>query len=97
VYENNPKNYWEVIIMISANMKKEISNMNLVELNTLMGYIRDVKSMNAKTSLVEGCDVYVVQKTKRTLGKLLKIKRTRCSVEMEGSIYSVPMSMLEVA
>jgi hypothetical protein len=53
--------------------------------------------MNAKTSLIEGCDVYVVQKTKRTLGKLLKIKRTRCSVEMEGSIYSVPMSMLEVA
>jgi len=39
----------------------------------------------------------VVQKTKRELGTLIKIKQKRCTVDIQGRRYSVPMSMLEVA
>ena len=33
--------------------------------------------------------MYVVQKTKRELGTLLKIKRTRCTVDIGGRRYSM--------
>ncbi len=78
-------------------MRKEIMGMNLSELNSLIDFIRDVQVMNAKSSLKEGQKVYVVQKTKKELGTLLKIKQKRCTVDIQGRRYSVPMSMLEVA
>ena len=53
--------------------------------------------MNAKSSLQEGQQVYVVQKTKKELGTLLKIKQKRCTVDIHGRRYSLPMSMLEAA
>ena len=55
------------------------------------------KILNAKSSLKEGQQVYVVQKTKRELGTLIKIKQKRCTVDIQGRRYSVPMSMLEAA
>ena len=82
---------------MNTNMKKEIMNMNLTQLNDLIDFIRDVQVMNAKSSLQEGQQVYVVQKTKRELGTLIKIKQKRCTVDIQGRRYSVPMSMLEVA
>lgn len=81
--------------MITNNMRKEIANMNLAQLNDLMDFIRDVKVMNAKTQLSVGDKVYVVQKTKKTLGTILKIKLKKAIVEMHGTRYNVPMSMLE--
>jgi hypothetical protein len=78
-------------------MRKEIMGMNLSELNSLIDFIRDVQVMNAKSSLKEGQKVYVVQKTKKELGTLLKIKQKRCTVDIQGRRYSVPMSMLEAA
>ena len=81
--------------MIKSNMKKEIMNLNLSELNDLMEFIQDVKVMNAKTSLNVGDTVYVVQKTKKTLGTILKIKIKKALVEMQGTRYNVPLSMLE--
>ena len=47
--------------------------------------------------MFEGANVWIVQKTKRTPGVVLKVNKTRCKVEMQGSIYNVPMSMLEMA
>ena len=82
---------------MKENIRKEIMSMDLSELNGLIEYIRDVQRMNAKSSLIEGAQVYVVQKTKRELVTLIKIKRTRCTVDIGGRRYSGPMSMLEAA
>ena len=62
---------------MKENIRKEIMRMNLAELNELGEFIRDVKVMNAKSTIRVGMDVYVVQKTKRELGTLLKIKQKR--------------------
>ena len=82
---------------MKESMRKEIMSMDLSELNSLIDFIRDVQVMNAKSSLKEGQKVYVVQKTKKELGTLLKIKQKRCTVEIGNRRYSVPMAMLEAA
>ena len=82
---------------MKESMRKEIMSMNLSELNDLGDFIRDVQVMNAKSSLKEGQQVYVVQKTKKELGTLIKIKQKRCTVEIGNRRYSVPMAMLEAA
>ena len=82
---------------MKESIRKEIMGMDLSELNGLVDFIRDVQVMNAKSSLKEGQKVYVVQKTKKELGTLLKIKQKRCTVEIQGRRYSVPMVMLEAA
>ena len=82
---------------MKESMRKEIMSMDLSELNSLIDFIRDVQVMNAKSSLKVGQQVYVVQKTKKELGTLIKIKQSRCTVEIGNRRYSVPMSMLEAA
>ena len=82
---------------MNEGIRKEIMGMSLSELNSLMDYIRDVQVINAKQSLTVGQKVYVVSKTKRQKGTLVKIKQKRCTVDIGGIIYSVPMSMLEAA
>ena len=47
---------------MKENIRKEIMGMNLAELNELGEFIRDVKVMNAKSTIRVGMDVYVVQK-----------------------------------
>ena len=58
---------------MKESIRKEIMGMDLSELNSLIDFIRDVQVMNAKSSLKEGQQVYVVQKTKKELGTLIKI------------------------
>ena len=82
---------------MKESMRKEIMSMDLSELNSLIDFIRDVQVMNAKSSLKEGQQVYVVQKTKKELGTLIKINQARCTVEIGNRRYSVPMAMLEAA
>ena len=82
---------------MKESIRKEIMGMDLSELNSLIDFIRDVQVMNAKSSLKEGQQVYVVQKTKKELGTLIKIKQSRCTVEIGNRRYSVPMAMLEAA
>ena len=82
---------------MKESIRKEIMGMDLSELNGLVDFIRDVQVMNAKSSLKVGQKVYVVQKTKRELGTLIKIKQSRCTVEIGNRGYSVPMVMLEAA
>ena len=82
---------------MNEGIRKEIAGMSLSELNNLMDYIRDVQVITAKASLKIGQKVYVVQKTKRTKGIILEIKQRKCTVDIGGRIYSVPMSMLEAA
>ena len=82
---------------MKESMRQEIMSMDLSELNSLIDFIRDVQVMNAKSSLKVGQQVYVVQKTKKELGTLIKIKQSRCTVEIGNRRYSVPMAMLEAA
>ncbi|MDB4403178.1 hypothetical protein N9159_00895 [bacterium] len=70
---------------------------SLTELNEVIALCNEVKKMNAKTGLVVGQNVYVVQKTKRTLGVLEKIKISRATVRLPQGSYSVPLTMLEAA
>ena len=81
--------------MITKNMRTEIANMNLSQLNDLQSFIQDVKVINAKTQLSVGDRVCVVQKTKHTFGTIIKIKLKKAIVEIQGTRYNVPLSMLE--
>ena len=44
----------------------------------------------------KGQEVNIVEKTKTSKGKILKVNKTRCQVDINGTTWAVPMSMLEV-
>ena len=68
---------------------------SLAELNDLQSFIAGVKTSSAKASLKVGDAVWVVQKTKRTPGVIESIKVKKAIVDMRGSRYNVPLSMIE--
>jgi len=72
-------------------------NFSTTELQSLMSYTRTVMETQTKATLNVGDDVFVVQKTKRTPGVIKKVNIKRCIVEMQGSSYNVPLSMIEAA
>lgn len=83
---------------MKTTLRSTILEMTSVsELNEVIKLCNEVKKMNAKTSLTVGQKVYVVQKTKRTLGTLKAIKVSRATVELPEGTYSVPLTMLEAA
>ena len=72
-------------------------NFSTTELQSLMSYTRTVQETQTKATLNVGDDVWVVQKTKRTPGVIEKVNIKRAIVNMQGSSYNVPLSMIEVA
>ena len=70
-------------------------NFSLAELNDLQSFIAGVKTSSTKASLKVGDAVWVVQKTKRTPGVIQSIKIKKAIVDMRGSRYNVPLSMIE--
>jgi FKBP-type peptidyl-prolyl cis-trans isomerase 2 len=80
-------------------IKQEIlrGNFTTSELQSLISYTRTVMETQTKATLNVGDNVYVVQKTKRTPGVIKKVNIKRCVVDMLGSSYNVPLSMIEVA
>lgn len=83
--------------MIQIKQAVKNSNFELAELNELSAFINSVKTFNAKTSISVGDKVYVVQKTKRTLGEVVKVNIKKAIVMLPEGRYNVPLSMLEVA
>ena len=81
-----------------TNLKNEIKKINsLSELNELVSFINSYKTLLGKSSLSVGSKVWVVQKTKRTKGEVIKMNIKKAVVEMEGmGAYNVPFSMLEL-
>ncbi len=67
------------------------------ELTGLITFIQGVKTNQVKRSIAVGDQVFVVQKTKRTLGTVESIKIKKAIVNMPGGRYNVPLSMLELA
>jgi FKBP-type peptidyl-prolyl cis-trans isomerase 2 len=53
--------------------------------------------MLGKSTLGVGSKVWVVQKTKRTAGVITKMNIKKAIVDMNGMLYNVPFSMLELA
>lgn len=67
------------------------------ELDDLVSFIKQRAQSLILNQIEVGMEVYVVQKTKRTLGTVTKINRTKAIVQLPEGKYSVPLSMLEVA
>ena len=82
-----------------TNIMNEIRNIkSLSELNELTSFINGCKTMLGKTSIKVGDKVWVVQKTKKTAGEVIKMNIKKAVVEMDGKgAYNVPFSMLELA
>ena len=73
------------------------------DIDDIIGAIKSArKAVNAKEIAMKkhlfrkGQEVNVVEKTKTSKGKILKVNKTRCQVDMNGTTWNVPMSMLEV-
>ena len=78
-------------------IKNEILKINnLGDLNEVVQFISQYKDTLALSNITVGQNVYVVQKTKKSLGEITKINMKRCVVNMNDSLYTVPMSMLEL-
>lgn len=72
-------------------------NFSTSDLQSLITYTRTVMETQTKATLSVGDNVFVVQKTKRTPGVVKKVNIKRAIVEMQGSSYNVPLSMIEAA
>ena len=75
----------------------QLEKMSTEELNQVKGMVNEVKVHNAKQSIKVGSKVFVVQKTKKTLGVVTKIKVKNALVKMNSKLYNVPLAMLEAA
>lgn len=73
------------------------SGFTLNQLNEIAIILAEAKEMAAQTSLAVGSEVYIIQKTKKTLGTIKKLNQKKAQVAMSGKVYSVPYSMLESA
>ena len=80
-----------------SKVTDQLMGLTISELTQVQGLIQEVKTMKAKSAIVVGGNVFVVQKTKKTPGVVEKINQTRAIVNMKGRSYNVPFSMLEVA
>ena len=82
-----------------SEIKKEVmrGNFSTSDLQSLISYTRTVMETQTKATLNVGDNVWVVQKTKRTPGVIKKVNIKRAIVDMQGSSYNVPLSMIEVA
>ena len=90
--------------MISNEIQKSLMGMSVSELTELQQFASELKIMKNKSGLSVGQRVYVVQKTKKTPGTVVKVNKTRALVDMvrspitgEIATYQVPFTMLEAA
>ena len=76
---------------------KDLNELSITQLQDTKVLIDTLVQNKIKREFKVGTQVNVVQKTKKTLGVITKIMSTKCLVDLNGRIYRVPMSMLEVA
>ena len=70
---------------------------SLAELNSIADIVGEAKVLGAKATIEVGSRVWIVQKTKRTLGTVEKINIKRALVRERRGLCNVPLSMLEAA
>ena len=84
--------------MLNAKLIKELKSLDsLADLNAVSSLVGELKTLLGKNTISVGSKVYVVQKTKRTLGTVVKVKIKRATVDLPQGRYSVPLGMLEAA
>ena len=83
--------------MTVAEIKLALMTLNTSELTDVIDAAKDIKTFTAKSTLTVGQDVFVVQKTKRTAGVIVKINTKKAHVSMRNIIYVVPFAMIEAA
>ena len=71
--------------MTVAEIKMALMTLSTSELTDVIDAAKDIKTFTAKSTLTIGQDVFVVQKTKRTAGVIVKINTKKAHVEMRGS------------
>jgi len=76
---------------------QQLFSMSIEDLNNTKALIADIIKNKIKSVMKVGMKVNVVQKTKKTPGVITKIMQSKCLVDLNGKIYRVQMSMLEVA
>jgi len=81
--------------MTVAEIKLALMTLNTSELTDVINAAKDLKTFTAKSTLTVGQDVFVVQKTKRTAGVIVKINTKKAHVSMRNIIYVVPFAMIE--
>ena len=84
-------------MILLTDLNKQLSTLSVEDLNITKDYITDLIKTKVKSMMRVGMKVNVVQKTKKTPGVITKIMQSKCLVDLNGKIYRVPMSMLEVA
>ena len=90
-------NKGENTMILLTEINKQLSSLNVEDLNITKDYITDLIKTKVKSMMRVGMKVNVVQKTKKTPGVITKIMNARCLVDLNGKVYRVPMSMLEAA
>ena len=95
IFKINNKGENTMILLTEIN--KQLSSLNVEDLNITKDYITDLIQTKVKSMMRVGMKVNVVQKTKKTPGVITKIMNARCLVDLNGKVYRVPMSMLEAA
>ena len=84
--------------MLNAKLIKELKSLDsLTQLNEVSSLVNELKTLLGKSTISVGSKVYVVQKTKKTLGTVVKVKIKRATVDLPNGRYSVPLGMLEAA
>ena len=101
----NVKNFDDVKSVYASHHFKKLDDVksaiskghfDLDQLNDLRSFIVSVSVSNAKRSISVGDNVWIVQKTKREQGVVVKVNIKKAVVEMRGGRYNVPLSMLEL-
>ena len=80
-----------------VKVNDQLMGLTISELTQVQSMIQEIKTMKAKSAIVVGGNVFVVQKTKKTPGVIEKINQKKALVRMRGTVYNVPFSMLEAA
>ena len=85
-----------------VKVNDQLMGLTMSELTQVQKMVQDIKTMKAKSAIVVGGNVFVVQKTKKTPGTVRKINKTRAIVDMvvspitgETASYNVPFSMIQ--
>ncbi len=83
--------------LIEIKKAIQTGGFSLSELNELTAFTNSVKTQNAKAEISVGDSVFVVQKTKRTLGEVIKVNIRKAIIQLPEGRYNVPLSMIEKA
>ena len=83
---------------MNKTLMNEMKKLDNSGLNEVMDLARELMVMNGKMTFKPGRKVFMVQKTKKTPGVIVRILQKNAVVTLDsGGNYRVPMSMLEAA